>query len=366
MTCLKSLIGDWLKRSYFITAFLMIFCITGLGAEQYVYPVDVNIWTPPYNRDFERVQDEYTGLDQAEKAWNICVLIPHFKDAFWIGVDYGLIDEAKRLGVTLEIFSAGGYGNLRLQREQFIDCLNRYDVDAIILSAVSAEGLTDLIEEASNMGIPVIDLINGVSSTSIKARVANSYWDNGYQIGLYLRYYWQHINEPVQAAWFPGPEGAGWVLDADNGFREGIKNSLVEIVDVKFGDTDTIAQRALIKEVLAENPDVDVVVGNAVAAAAAVRVVRELEKEISIFSYYYTPDVHRALKRGKVVASPTDAQILQARIAVDTAVRILEGKEFVQHLAPIVEIVDWSTVQTYDTSLSLAPMGFRPMLGITQ
>ena len=37
------------------------------------------------------------------------------KDAYWLGVDYGVVDEAKRLGVSMNLVEAGGYTELNKQ-----------------------------------------------------------------------------------------------------------------------------------------------------------------------------------------------------------------------------------------------------------
>lgn len=37
----------------------------------------------------------YEPVAKAEQAWPICVSFPHMKDAYWLGVDYGVVEEAK-------------------------------------------------------------------------------------------------------------------------------------------------------------------------------------------------------------------------------------------------------------------------------
>ena len=58
---------------------------------------------------------EYAPLEKASKPWNICVLFPHMKDTFWVAVDYGVVEEAKRMGVNMTLYQAGGYENLPKQ-----------------------------------------------------------------------------------------------------------------------------------------------------------------------------------------------------------------------------------------------------------
>ncbi len=65
----------------------------------------------------------------------------------------------------------------------------------------------------------------------------------------------------------PGPLNAGGSHEMEQG--EAIAGSQVQIVDVAQGDNDLEVQRNLLHEMLERNPDVDVVVGTAIAAEAA-------------------------------------------------------------------------------------------------
>ena len=76
------------------------------------------------------------------------VSIPHLKDSYWQAVNFGLVDEAKRLGINLAIYQAGGYERLDVQRLQIEECLAEgfggKKVDGLILSAIDANGLNDM------------------------------------------------------------------------------------------------------------------------------------------------------------------------------------------------------------------------------
>jgi hypothetical protein len=89
-----------------------------------------------------------------------------------------LIQEARRLGVRLDLFEAGGYENLQTQRQQIAACV-KGGAKGLILGAISADGLNDLIASYSARSIPVVDLINGVSSSAVAARVGADFYDMG-------------------------------------------------------------------------------------------------------------------------------------------------------------------------------------------
>jgi len=361
----------WLVKRSLLTygfAFLLILTTFSVKAADKWYPVEVDVWKPPFNELLQREQKIYTPLERAQKKWRIRVFIPHLKDDYWMGVNYGLIDEARRLGVSLSIFEAGGYDQLDVQRRQIEKVLDE-NPDGLIIGAISLAGLNDLVKKAAEKGIPVLDLINGISSPDIAARAAVSFWDMGYQAGSYLRRLQEIRGQPIKVAWFPGPAGAGWVEAGDAGLRKAIADSAIEILDTQYGDTGSAAQAKLVEAVLSRYADdLDFIAGTAVTAEAAVKILRRrgLADRIKILSYYYSPAVHRGIRRGDITAAPSDLTVLQARIAVDVMVRIIEKKEYFKHVAPRVTVVDRDNIRSWDTSTTLAPRGFRPIFSINE
>jgi protein TorT len=332
------------------------------------YPVPVDVWEPPLVSEAKRVPKDYVPLGGAQEPWRIRVFIPHIKDAYWLGVDYGLVAEARRQGVVLSIHEAGGYGHLDEQRKQLKE-VRAEEVDGVIVAAISLDGLNDLVGSIDKLGIPVLDLINGISSPHIKARAAVSFRDMGYAAGLHLRKLAKKSAEPIQVAWFPGPEGAGWVAAGDAGFRAAIEGHDIEVLLTAHGDTGKSAQSELIEQALEQHAEVlDYIVGTAVTAEAAVGILRSsvLNERIGVLSYYYSPGVHRGIARGQIIAAPSDCPATQARIAIDVMVRILEKREHFRQVAPRIQLVDGTNIRDWDSSSSIAPRGFRPIFSVNK
>ena len=146
------------------------------------------------------------------------------------------------------------------------------------------------------------------------------------------------------------------------GFKQGLKDSAVEVVVTKWGDTGKEIQRTLVQEVLESHPQVDYIVGNALMAEAAISTLRNrnLENQIKVISTYFTPAVYRGIRRGRILAAPTDAPVMQGRISIDQAVRILEGREFIKHTGPQIQMINHENWKEFDISDSLAPPSFSP------
>jgi periplasmic protein TorT len=123
-------------------------------------PFPVDVWEPPFNQQRQHVRKQYVPLAHASKQWQLCASIPHLKADYWLAVNSALIQEARRLGVRLNLFEAGGYEHLERQKRQIAECMNN-GTDGLIVGAISADGLNDLIDSYAGRGIPIVDLING-------------------------------------------------------------------------------------------------------------------------------------------------------------------------------------------------------------
>jgi len=337
-----------------------IFILSGSVCADDWYPVGVNLWTPPFNDSLKRETAEYVPLKSAEKKWRICVSIPNLKDAAWQAISYGIISEVRRLGVAVQILNAGGYGNLTKQIEQVNNCVKE-NADGLILSSVSFDGMDKTINSLTETGLPVVDLINGTKSLKISARSAGSFWDNGYLTGNYLSRLAQDSEPPMKVAWLPGPKEPGWASLLNSGFREAIKDSNIDITFERYGDLDNRTQLAFIRELLESNTEVDMIVASEAVITSAVKLLRQhrLSEKIKLMTFYYGPDVHNHIKRGNVIAATSESMVAQARMSVDTIVRILEGKKYYQHHGADVFVVDKNNIKEKDESLSLAPKGYR-------
>lgn len=329
------------------------------------FPYEAEEVTPAFSADGTVNAVTYNPVEKAEKAWNICVSFPHMKDAYWLGVDYGVADEAERLGVSMNLVEAGGYTELAKQISQIEDCVAS-GADAVVVGAISYEGLNNVIAEVAGKGVPVIDVINGVSSGDISAKSLVSFKTMGFETGRYLAEKHPAGSEPVQVGWFPGPAGAGWVEAAHTGFMEAVEGSAVVVLEPRFGDTGKEAQLKLVEDVLQANPDVRYLAGTAVTAEAAQGLIRErgLQGEVDLLAFYMTPGVYTGIKRGFILAAPADSMVIQGRIAMDQAVRILEGKDFIQHVGPKIFVVDPENINDVGRENILPPDGYKPVFSV--
>ncbi|MGB3147265.1 MAG: TMAO reductase system periplasmic protein TorT [Paracoccaceae bacterium] len=321
------------------------------------WPVDT--WLPAFSYEGQQETVAYQPLARAKKPWRICASYPHLKDSYWLSVNYGMVEHARRLGISLQVVEAGGYPNLDRQISQIKECAAT--ADALIVGTVSYDGLTETLLPLSKR-MPIVAAVNDIANGGITAKSGVSWVAMGAAIGRYFAQLHPKGQPPVKVAWFPGPKGAGWVKFVEEGFRSTIADSSADIVVVKWGDTGFEAQLLLLEDALEVHPDIDYIIGSAVTADAAVSLLRAQGRagDIGILADYFTHGTFRAIKRGKVMAAPTDSPVMQGKIAIDQAVRALEQSLALAHAGPAIQIIDQRNVNRLDMRNSLAPAWFKP------
>jgi protein TorT len=280
-------------------------------------------------------------------------------------VNYGVVEEAKRQGVEMQLVEAGGYTNLSKQISQIEDCVAR-SANAVVIGAISGDGLNNLIKSVAAKKVPVIDLVNGINSPDIAAKSLVSFYTMGHSAGEYLAKKHPAGSVGAKVGWFPGPAGAAWVEAAHKGFMDAVKGSALTVLDPKYGDTGKEAQAKLVEDVLQANPDIAYIAGTAVTAEASVGILRsrKLDKKVKLLSFYMTPGVYEGIQNGRIMASPADSMVIQGRIAIDQAVRILEGKDYIKHVGPKIFVVDETNIKSVKRDDILPPASFKPVFSV--
>lgn len=316
--------------------------------------------------------EEWTPPLKANKPYRIGVSFPHLKDSYWQAVNYGIIQEAKRLGVGIKLMESGGYGELETQIKQ-VNTLRRDGMDGIILGAISYEGNDGIVAVTQDRGVPVIEVINDVHAPSISAKALVSFYDMGFYAGKFVAEKAEKDGlKKLTVSFLPGPKDSGWAPDSLEGFQDAVTifPGSVDIVDVTWGDTGTTVQSELIRNTLAEHPNLNYLVGNAVAAQVAPEILTSLgrNKNVTVVSTYIIPPLYDLIKKGSVAAAPSDLTVFQGRMAVDMIVRLLNGEKPGQHFpfrsGPFIPVITRGNINDYPFETLFGPRDYNPVLNL--
>ncbi|WED24502.1 TMAO reductase system periplasmic protein TorT [Vibrio sp. JC009] len=303
---------------------------------------------------------------QTQKPYTIGVLLPNLQDSYWVAVNYGIMRQAEESNIAVKVVDARGYKNLETQQKQLRDFL-RSDIDGLILGSISYTKNNRLIKEITNSGIPVVALVNDVEAENISAKSMVSYYDMGFFTGEYVAEQETTSDKELNVIFLPGPKGSGWADEALAGFQAATEftSKKINITEILWGDTDTDSQSALLKKALKSHPSTDYIIGNAVAAEAALELVKQSGSSAKIAATYITPAIFEAIRAGKIVAAPSDMASAQARIALGMLCNLLEGQkagaDFPFRAGPLIPVITTGNINKYTFEDLFGPVGYKPV-----
>jgi len=330
------------------------------------------------------VEEQWQAPLKANRSYNIAVLFPHLKDPFWVAVNYGVAMEAKKYGVGMRLWHAGGYRNLGKQVLQMQYILDHRDLyDGLIIGAVqfSKPKLEDMFEKFHQAGIPIVSVVNDSYTPSIKAKALVSWEKLGFQAGKYLT---EHANgKKAKVLIMPGPKGTGWAPDSLQGINDALEtfdtHGAITTLPPIWGDTGDKAQRHLLRFILKRHENIDYLVGNALAAnamiskgpngeVAPIDEFKERHPNIQVISTYITQQVYDAISHGQILASATDQMKQQGMMSVDMMIKYLNGEapgtrgdDFPFRSGPIVPIIHAGNIKTWSFLKLFGTRDFKPV-----
>ncbi|MGF1719407.1 TMAO reductase system periplasmic protein TorT [Vibrio kyushuensis] len=302
------------------------------------------------------------------RAHNICAVYPHLKDSYWLSVNYGMVEEATKLGVNLKVFEAGGYPNQVKQKQQLKACVE-WGADAIILGTVAPNIYYNDLKQITD-NTPIFATVNHLSVSKnnqnvLKGTVGVDWYWMGFLTGEYLANKHPSNSGSVNVALLPGPSSSGGTKPVIKGFYDAINDSDIKIIKTSWADNDKELQRNLVQELI-EGYDVEYIVGSAVAIEAAISEVRTLKQTtpIKLISTYLSHGVYRGIVRNRVEFAPTDQMVKQGRLSLLQAYHYLSGHAYEPIQEPKIQIITNFDTQQDIIKDSLSPSGYRPTFSV--
>lgn len=281
-------------------------------------------------------------LRAADDGARICVLVPHFKDEYWLGVGYGLENEAQRHALDVMFFEAGGYRGLQRQTRQVGNCLSQ-GADAILIGVVSADdpGLTRAIARASRQ-VPVLGLVNETRAPDLSGFVGVDWREMGQALGAYLAARHPPGSAAARALLVTGPAEAGWTGPLESGLRAGLARGAVQIVDILHADTGLRQQLEQVETGLARHPEAEYLIGSAPAIEAAMGLgaTGSVPDMPGLLATYISYSVLRGLADGDVLAAPFDDPIAQGRMAIHQIAEVLKTGQPAGQTGPDIVLLE--------------------------
>lgn len=288
----------------------------------------------------------------------IAVMLPAAGDPYFKMKAFGYIDEGKKLGYTVNIYDAGGYGNLQKQVSQIEDVIQR-KVAGIVLVPASSDGTVPVVEKAIAAGIPVVN--DGIATKTDK--ITGFVGEPSYVMTeLLAAYAVDKLGGTGDVVLLAGPSGLDLTQFRVDGFKDYIaKFPGMKVVAEKFGSTATAEALTTMQDFLQAQPNVKAIYAfNGPIAIGAVQALRAAGKQpgdVLVLTTDMEEETKRLIEEGWIQATVVSQPVTMARLAVQRAIEAAEGKAIPNESLTQASMITKSTVGNVDLSGQTVPVG---------
>jgi len=85
MTVLKSR----LCLRFLVALFISLQAVAATSARSEVWRLET--WSTPFDYSSDSRIIDYQPTTKASREWHLCISYPHLKDAYWLNVNYGMV-----------------------------------------------------------------------------------------------------------------------------------------------------------------------------------------------------------------------------------------------------------------------------------
>ncbi|MFI2432321.1 substrate-binding domain-containing protein [Streptomyces sp. NPDC018693] len=255
---------------------------------------------------------------------------------FFVQIRSGAQAEAKKLGVDLTVTDAQ---NDASQQANQLQNFTSSGFGAIIVNPVDSDAAGPAVRAADKARIPVIAVDRGVNKASLDALVAS---DNVAGGELAAKTIAEKLGGTGKIVILQGQPGTSAARERAEGFAKGLKAFPgIQVVAQQPADFDRTKGLDVMSNLLQAHPDVQgVIAANDEMALGAIKALgSKAGRSVHVVGFDGTPDGLQAVEQGTLYASVAQQPSELGRIAVDNALRALQGKKVEEMVKVPVKVV---------------------------
>ncbi|MGY6018193.1 ABC transporter permease/substrate-binding protein [Streptomyces spinosirectus] len=260
---------------------------------------------------------------------------------FFVQIRAGAQAEAKKLGVDLTVTDAQ---NDASQQANQLQNFTSSGLGAIIVNPVDSDAASNSVKAADKAKIPVIAVDRGVNKAAVDALVAS---DNVRGGELAAKTIAQKLGGTGKIVILQGQAGTSAARERAAGFAAGLKAYPgLKVVAQQPADFDRTKGLDVMSNLLQAHPDVQgVIAANDEMALGAIKALgSKAGKSVQVVGFDGTPDGLKAVEGGTLYASVAQQPSQLGRIAVDNALKALQGKKVEETVKVPVKVVTKANV----------------------
>jgi len=317
-----------------------------------------------------------SNAGKEKKMKKVAVICKNSNVAFWDEVKQGAKDACDEMGITLSYYCAQNDNDYATQQEYLTNAI-RNKVNAIVIAPNSTTDLNQLIAEAANNGIKVININSKAESDKVLSVISSSDKDAGTvaarNVARILASKGTYESKPKSIAIIG--HTAATAAERISGFKNEMISQLKAFPtsgidstvspDIVFVEAEQTGQKdkayEQTKMLLEANPDIAVVFAtNTNTTLGACEAVAELDQNRPIVIGFNSDEaeisyIKDGILNGTIIQNP----YIMGYVGVRYAEKAVEGKEIPTSLDTGVTYISAENLNNDDVQLLLYPEKFK-------
>lgn len=263
-----------------------------------------------------------------EGSLSVGLSVSTLNNPFFVTLSDGAKAKAKELNINLSVVNASD--DTAKQASDIEDLISK-KVQVIIVNPVDSDAVAPAVESAIAANIPVIALDRIINGVDVTSQISSDNVAGAKMAGEYLI---ELVGEKAEVAELIGIPGASATIDRGKGFHEAADTKL-NIIASQTANFNRAEGLTVMENILQANPNIKgVFAHNDEMALGALEAIQAVGKNIAIIGFDATDDAVVAVKDGAMKATVAQKPDLMGAIAVETALKIING-ETVEKSIPV-------------------------------
>jgi ribose transport system substrate-binding protein len=284
----------------------------------------------------------------AEKKLSVGLVLINLQAKFFNDINAGASDASKKAGVNLQVIDGNNDPTAQVNA---VETLTQQKVDGIIMVAIDVKGILPALQDAAKSGVKVVAVDAKVEDPSVKAFIgvdnAKAGADFGDFVGKYI------------SANMGGKAQLG-IIGALNSFiqnqrKDNFITAIKSVPGVTIGNTvdgQNVQERALAasENLVTSSPDINVIYATgepALIGAIAALESQGATKRVKLFGWDLSKQAVKAMDDGFLVGVVQQNPYQEGVEAIDTLVKLSQGKEVPAFINVPVEFVTTANLGKY-------------------
>ena len=279
----------------------------------------------------------------------IALVTKTLNNPFFIEMQRGAREAADRLGV--ELIVQAPERELDVEKQvQIVEDLIQRRVGALCLTPSGSREVIPAIAKANQAGIPVLIIDSRVDEAALGEHQTQTYigsdnYDGGRLAGLHVV---QWMKGGARVAILEGIAGHEAGDDRLRGFRDAIADAdNVEVVSSQPANFERDQGFNVFQNVLEAHPEINTLFAcNDLMALGALEAIDAAGRrgQIRVIGFDAVPEARKAIAEGRMMASVAQNPAEMGRLAVENALKILQGQTIEQTIPVPIELITASNV----------------------